>query len=143
MYQFLLNFHSGFRYVVLVLLVVALLRAITAWFGKKLYSESTRKINLFTMISVHVQVLSGLILYFFSPFVKFSPMGETMKDSLFRYWTVEHLAMMLFAAALITMGHMRSKKAIDPANKHRAITIFYGLSLLVIIVTIAQSGRHL
>lgn len=141
MYSFLLNFHSGFRYVVLLLIATALFRATTAWFGQKTYSESTQKINLFAMIAAHIQFLVGLALYFYSPFVKLTPMSETMKDPSLRYWTVEHLFMMLFAIILITVGHSRSKKAIDAISKHRAIAIFYGLATLVILAAIAQSGR--
>lgn len=142
MYKFLLNIHSGLRYVVLLLIAVALFKAITGWVGKKEYTEVNRKVNLFTMISAHIQFLTGLILYFYSPFVQLSEMGQTMKNSMLRYWTVEHLFMMLFAIVLITIGHARSKKIIDAANKHRTISIFYGLAVLVIWVAIAQSGRH-
>ena len=138
MYPFLLNLHSGLRYVVLVLITFALFRATIAWFGEKPYSGNYRKLNLFAMISAHTQFLVGLILYFYSPFVKLSPMGETMKDSTLRYWTVEHVAMMLFAVVLITIGHSRSKKATDDASKHRAITLFYGLAVLIIVVAIGQ-----
>ncbi len=70
-------------------------------------------------------------------------MGETMKDSALRYWTVEHVAMMLFAVVLITIGHSRSKKATDDTSKHRAITLFYGLAVLIIVVAIGQSGRSI
>ncbi|TXI15485.1 MAG: cytochrome B [Pedobacter sp.] len=143
MYSFLLNLHSGFRYVVLILLVIALFNAIIAWTSKKPYTEAHRKLNLFTMISAHIQFLSGLMLYFYSPWVKFQPINETMKDQALRYWTVEHLAMMLFAIILITVGHSRSKKAAGPSNKHRAISIFYGLAVLIILSAITQSGRHL
>ncbi len=139
--SFLLNLHAGFRYVVLLLIVIALFRATTAWFGQKPYLESDRKLNLFTMISAHIQFLSGLILYFHSPFVKFSPMSETMKDPSLRYWTVEHLTMMLFAILLVTIGHSRSKKTAGATPKHRVITIFYGLAVLVIMIAIIQSGR--
>ena len=68
-------------------------------------------------------------------------MGAAMKDAILRYWTVEHLVMMLFAVVLITVGHSRSKKALDAVNKHRAIAIYYGLAILVILAAIYQSGR--
>ena len=141
MYKALLGLHSGIRYLVIVLFVLALIMAITGLFGKKPYSETNRKINLFAMISAHIQMLTGLILYFFSPMVALSDMGAAMKDTVLRYWTVEHIVMMLFAVILITVGHSRSKKAIDAFNKHRAIALFYGLALLVILLAIYQSGR--
>lgn len=141
MHKFIFNLHSGFRYVVFLLLIVALFKAITGWMGKKSYTDGDRKINLFAMISAHIQFVAGLVLYFYSPLVQLSTMGQTMKNSLLRYWTVEHLAMMLFAIALITVGHARSKRLVDATSKHRAVSIFYGLALLVIWVAIVQSGR--
>ncbi len=141
MYSFLLKFHSGFRYLVLLLLVLTIVQALAGWFGKKSYTETNRKLNLFGLIFAHIQLLVGLILYFYSPFVKLTEMAATMKDASLRYWTVEHLGMMIFGVVLITVGHSKSKKATDAVQKHRTVAIFYGLALLVILVAIVQSGR--
>ncbi|RFZ82619.1 cytochrome B [Mucilaginibacter terrenus] len=140
-YKFLLQAHSGFRYIVILLLVVAIVTALAGWFGKKTYTNGNRKLNLFTMISAHIQLLLGLALYFVSPFVKFD--SGTMKDDTTRYWTVEHIAMMVFAIALITIGHARSKRAQLPEGKHRVIAIAYLLATLVVVVAILQSQRGL
>lgn len=141
MYSTLFGLHSGLRYIVLLLLAAALLLSLIGLFGKKPYSEMNRKVNLFAMISTHTQFLVGLILYFFSPLVNYSNMAEAMSNATTRYWTVEHSVMMLFAIVLITVGHSRSKKAKDAVNKHRAIALYYGLAVLVILVAIYQSGR--
>lgn len=141
MYNFFLHLHSGFRYVVMLLLVVAILVALVGWFGKREYTNGNRKLNLFAMISAHTQFLFGLILYFVSPFVQFN--STTMKDNTTRYWTMEHAVMMLFAIALITIGHSRSKKAVLHEAKFRAVAISYSLAVLVIVVAILQSGRGL
>lgn len=143
MYNTLLGLHSGLRYIVLILLVLALIGAIIGLFGKKAYTEGNRKINLFAMIFTHTQFLVGLILYFFSPMVNYSNMAEAMKDTMTRYWTVEHSVMMLFAIILITVGHSRAKKASEAFNKHRSVALYYGLAVLVIVVAIYQSGRPL
>ena len=143
MYNTLLGLHSGFRYIVLGLIALALLLSIIGLFGKKNYTETNRKINLFAMIAAHTQLLIGLILYFFSPLVNYGNMGEAMKNTMMRYWTVEHTVMMLFAIILITIGHSRSKKAAQAINKNRAIALYYGLAILVIVVAIYQSGRPL
>lgn len=143
MYNFLLGLHSGLRYIVLLLLAIAIILSVTALFGKKGYTQTNRKINLFTMIATHIQLLTGLVLYFVSPFVQYGNMGEAMKNTITRYWTVEHAVLMIFAVALITIGHARSKKGEIAINKHRAIALYYGLAVLVIIVAIYQSGRPL
>lgn len=139
MYESLKYLHSGFRFLVLLLVVLAIVQSLAGWLGKKAYTEGNRKINLFAMISVHTQLLIGLAVYFVSPLVQFAK--TTMKDPLARYWTVEHISMMIFAIILITIGHSKSKKALLPEGKHRAIAIFYTLAVVVIIVAIIQSKR--
>ncbi|HCN85305.1 MAG TPA: cytochrome B [Sphingobacteriaceae bacterium] len=140
-YKILLEAHSGFRYVVLLLIALALIQSLTGWLGRKNYTEANRKINLFAMVSAHIQFLLGLILYFFSPFVRIDDMAGAMKDNVSRYWTVEHAVMMLFAVVLFTIGYSKSKRIVEAAGKHRTIAIFYGLGILVIIIAILQSGR--
>lgn len=130
LYSFFQHLHSGFRYVVLVLIVAAALGALIGLISKKPYSEGNRKLNLFAMISAHTQLLIGIILYFVSPFVKFN--STTMKDPITRFFTVEHWVMMVIAIVLITVGHSKSKKATSPEAKHKAIFVFYLLALVVI-----------
>jgi cytochrome bd-type quinol oxidase subunit 2 len=139
MYEFFKYLHSGFRFVVLLLILLAIVQSLAGWLGKKTYTDGNRKINLFAMISAHTQLLIGLAVYFISPFVQFG--SNTMKEATTRYWTVEHISMMIFAIILITIGHSKSKKAVLPEAKHRAIAIFYGLAVLVIVVAIIQSKR--
>lgn len=141
MYIILKQLHSGFRYIVFILLVLALVQALIGLFGKKPYTNGNRKINLFALISAHTQLLIGLVLYFVSPLVQLNNMGAAMKDTVVRYWTVEHGVMMIFAIVLITIGHSKSKKALDGINKHRAIAMYYGLAIIVVLVAIFQSGR--
>ena len=142
-YETLKLIHSGFRYVVLLLIVFALIQSLAGWLGKKSYTEGNRKLNLFAMISAHIQLLLGLLIYFASPLVQLNDMGTVMKDATLRYWTVEHAVMMIIALILITIGHSRSKKAVDGPDKHRNIAIFYGIGAIIVIVAILQSGRGL
>jgi len=131
MYTFFKNFHSGFRYVVFLFIVVAIITAVVGWLGKKPYTEANRKTNLFAMISAHTQLLLGLILYFVSPLVQFN--AGAMKNPVTRYFTAEHITMMLVALLLITIGHSRSKKATTAEGKHKSIAIFYILGVIVIV----------
>ena len=130
-YEFFKDAHSGFRYVLFVLVLIAIIQSLIGWLGKRPYSEGNRKINLFAMISADIQLLLGIVLYFLSPFVQFN--SGTMKNDTTRYFTVEHWVMMLIAIALIHIGHSKSKKATTPENKHKSIAIFFILALLIII----------
>jgi uncharacterized membrane protein len=139
LYSFFKYFHSGFRYIVLILVVVAIIRALAGWFGKQNYTEGNRKLNMFAMISLHTQFLLGIILYFLSPFVVFAK--TTMKDPMARYWTVEHITMMLIAIVLVTIGHAKSKRIVATEGKHKTIAIFYTIAFIIVVVAIIQSQR--
>ncbi|MFN8336449.1 MAG: cytochrome b [Cyclobacteriaceae bacterium] len=139
MYQALLYSHSYIRFAVLILLVVVIITSLAGWLGKKNYTPTDNKLNLFLFISTHIQLLLGLILYVVSPHVKF---GETtMKDSITRYWTVEHITIMLIAVVLITMARITSKKLPDAAAKHKRVFIFNLIAFLLILAGIQMSGR--
>lgn len=133
-YELFKDLHSGFRYVVFVLVLVAIIQSLLGWLGKKPYTEVNRKINLFALISAHTQLLIGFVLYFLSPYVQFN--SNTMKDDTTRYFTVEHWFGMIIAIVLITIGHSKAKKIETSEGKHKTIAIFYIIAFLVIIGTI-------
>lgn len=133
-YVIIKQLHSGFRYIVFLLVLVAIIQSLLGWLGQKPYTETNRKINLFALISAHTQLLIGIALLYFSPLVQFN--SSTMKDSVTRYFSVEHWVGMVIAIVLITIGHSKSKKIILPESKHRTIAIFYIIAFLVIVGTI-------
>jgi hypothetical protein len=139
MYTGLHHSHFYLRYVVLALLIVVIIMSLMGWLGKKPYTGTNNKLSLSLLIATHVQFLLGLLLYFVSPFVQFN--SSTMKDATTRYWTVEHISMMIIAVALITAARSTAKKmAVDEA-KHKRLFIFNTIALLIILAAIAMSGR--
>lgn len=136
MYKILQSAHSGWRYIVLILLVLAFVKALSAWLGKKPYTEGDRKFNVFTLISAHIQLLFGLLLYFLGGWFK-----ADSSVVLARYWKMEHIGMMVFAIILITVGNARSKRSVEAVSKHRTIALYFGLALLVIIAAIIQMTK--
>ena len=146
MYEILLRSHSGLRWVVLALLVGAIVKSAMGMNSGKKFEGIDNKLSLFAMISVHIQLLLGLGLYFISPFVKAAMemgMGEAMKDSVMRFWLVEHLFGMLIGITLITIGRIASKKASDDKAKFKKVAVYFALGLLAILITIPWPFREL
>ena len=129
-YEFFKDLHSGFRYIVFILVLLAIVQSLLGWLSKKPYTNLNRKINLFALISAHTQLLIGIVLFFKSPYVQFN--SGTMKNEVTRYFTVEHWVMMLIAIALITIGYSKSKKIKFVENQHKTIALFYIIAFLVI-----------
>lgn len=139
MYTGLFHTHSTLRYIILLLLVVVVAKSLVGLLNKKPFDKGDEKFTLWLMIATHLQLVVGVLLYFVSPFVKFS--GETMKDSVTRYWTVEHSFIMIIAVVLITLARITTKKITEDKAKHRRVFIMSSLALILILAAIIMSGR--
>ncbi len=131
----MLHLHSTLRYVILVLILIAIVKSLIGWLGKKQYTKGDNQISLFLMISVHLQLVVGLVLYFTRGWASaFSEgMGIVMKNASIREWSVEHLVAMLLAIILITVGRSKAKKGKDDVAKFKTQAIYYLLSLIIIL----------
>jgi hypothetical protein len=137
--EILLLLHSLTRYLVLIGLLGVILNSLVGMIQNKPFGNMENKASLWLFIFTHAQLLLGLILYFVSPLVIFS--GASMKDTIARYWLVEHSLMMLIAIVLITMARITMKKLPTDAAKHKRLFIFNALALLIVIVSISMSRR--
>jgi hypothetical protein len=141
-YEILKSAHSGWRYLVIILLLVAFINALMGFLGKKPYTEGNRKLNVFALISAHIQLVLGLIIYFMNGWYKVDSSIAQL-----RYWKMEHISMMLVAIILITVGNARSKRVDSALMKHRTIFIYFGFALALITAAIfamvkADPSRH-
>lgn len=137
----LVHAHSGLRWVVLLLLIAATFKALMKWRSNAPFTEGDRKLNLFTMISAHVQLLLGLVLFFTSPKVNLS--GLDMKNPVERFFAVEHSVMMILAVILITIGYSKSKKALEESKKFKTAFTYFVIALLVLLAGIPWPFRNL
>lgn len=131
MYEFIQKFHSGWAYLALLLLVVAVVNSLIGMFSKKEFTSKDRKIALFGLIGIHIQLLIGLILYFVSP-LGFASLGQ-MSDKALRLTSLEHPLINIIGIALITIGWSKHKNLITSTSKFKTFSIFYGLGLLLIL----------
>ena len=141
MHSLLLLFHSTILYFVLIFLILVIVRSLMGWMNRKDYTNTDDKVSLWLFILTHTQLLIGLILFFVSPVVIFS--GASMKDSIARYWLVEHNTMMIIAIVLISVARISIKKIADTVAKHKRLFILNTIALVIILVSISMSGRGL
>jgi hypothetical protein len=137
MYTILQKAHSGWAYITLLVLVIAVINAILGMVSKKEFTAKDRKIALFGLIGTHVQLLIGLILYFVSP-LGLQSLGQ-MADKALRLTSLEHPLINIIAIALITIGWSRHKKLSTGESKFKTFTIYYGLGLVLILSRIPWS----
>ncbi|AOZ99277.1 MULTISPECIES: hypothetical protein [Flavobacterium] len=137
MYEFIQKFHSGWAYLALLLLVVAVINAFIGFVSKKEFTAKDRKIAIFGLIGTHTQLLIGLILYFVSP-LGLNSLGQ-MSDKMLRLTSLEHPLINIIAIVLITIGWSKHKKLSTSESKFKTFSIFYGFGLLLILSRIPWS----
>ena len=130
MYDFIQKFHSGWAYLALLVLVVAVVNSFIGMSSKKEFTSKDRKIAFFALIAIHMQLLVGIILYFVSP-LGLASFGQ-MSDKALRLTSLEHPLINIIAIILITIGWSKHKKSLTSESKFKTFSIFYGLGLLLI-----------
>ncbi|QIA09584.1 cytochrome B [Draconibacterium halophilum] len=139
MYTGLLHAHNGFRWLVLIALVFAVILAVIGWTGRRKWGRADNLTGLVLVMLMDIQFLLGIILYaFVSPITKaaFNDFGAAMKNSNLRFYAVEHILLMIIALVLVHIGRAKSKKDAAPLKKYRAAAIFYGLALVLVLAAI-------
>lgn len=131
MYDIIQKIHSGWAYLAVLLLVIAVINPFIGLFSKKDFSERDRKIALFALAAIHTQLLIGFVVYFVSP-LGFSALGQ-MKDAALRLTSLEHPLMNIIGIVLITIGWMKHKKLTTSESKFKTFSIYYGLGLALIL----------
>ncbi len=134
MYHFFQKTHSGWAYLLLLILIIAFTNAAIGYFSKKEFTAKDKKIALFALIFTHIQLLIGLVVYFISP-VGLAVLGE-MKNADLRLTSLEHPLTNIIAIVLITIGWAKHKSKITSQEKFKTFFIFYGLGLFLLLLKI-------
>jgi len=133
------HLHSLLRWILLILMFISVSKAMFSSAGR--FFEKDRKMALFIMIIAHVQLILGFGLYFMKNYhLNWSDIGSL--SSYLRFFTMEHLMGMLLAIALITIGYGKVKRGDSDAAKFKAVKVFFGLALTIILVSIPWPFRE-
>jgi hypothetical protein len=140
-YLLTLSLHNLLRWIVLILGITAAVRAWIGWLGKKEWTELDRKLGSFFGIAFDTQLLLGLLLYFVlgSPWTASILSGDfstAMQVTEMRFFSVEHVFLMVLALVFAHLGSVLAKKAKESAAKYRAAAIWFTLTLLVVLAAI-------
>lgn len=127
MYQTLLTLHSMNRYLVLVSLVSAIFIAGRGLRFNKTFSASDNTVRHLTATIAHIQLMLGLPLYFLSPIVKY---GDNV------FFRVIHIALMIAAIVIITIGAAKAKRMETDKAKFNTMLVWFSIALVIIFIAI-------
>ena len=87
------------------------------------------------MLSVDLQVLFGLLLYFgLSPFTMagMNDFHAALHEPVVRFWTITHIGLMFSAALLIRVGRVLALNAPDARTRRMRRGVVFAAALLII-----------
>ncbi len=122
MYNGLKMAHDGWRYIVLVLLILAIVKYLIGWLGNGRWSRFDDILNRITPISVDIQWLLGLIIW----------IVNTWWDNGDRARAWEHPITMTLALVAVHLLAMRVKRADTDKGKFISGFIAYLVTLIII-----------
>ncbi len=121
-HNFLIMAHSGWRYIVLLALIIAIVKYLIGWLGNGKWSSFDASLNRFTPIAVDIQWLLGLLVWVM--------MSWWDNGDRARAW--EHPITMTVAVIVAHILAARVKKAETDKGKFKAGFWAYLITLVVI-----------
>lgn len=137
MYNILVHAHSGWRWIVLILIVAAIVQAYRKWKAGNRLTNANRKLAMFAMIATHIQLLLGLLLYIMDSKNKVQFNGDMISNSMLRFYTVEHILVMFIGIGLIMVGHKKAKRI----QNFKPIFWYYLIALVLMLSRIPWPGQ--
>lgn len=141
MYSCLLVAHSFCRWLVLAALFLSVARSFYGWRSGSAFTVADNGMRRWTAAVVHVQLVLGLVLYGVSPLVRYfyEYFKEAVHERELRFFGMEHITVMLLAAAVITIGSLKAKRQLSGTGKFRTMAVWFGIGLLLILSSIPWS----
>lgn len=120
----IVGLHSLWRWVVLIVVVVAFVRGLIGWLRGGGWTSGDRILALLAITAIDIQVVLGLLAY---------GIGKHWQSDAFIAYI--HPAVMIIALAIAHIFSARAKRATIPVIKHRTLAI--GLFLTLFLITAA------
>lgn len=138
MYATLLFAHSIFRWLVLLMLLLALYRATTGYFARRPFTQFDNAVRRWTATTLHLQLILGMLLYVKSPLVRFfwnDPAAGLAHEQAGFFGGI-HFMLMFTAVVFATIGSARAKRQSEERAKYRTMLRWFAAALILIVIAI-------
>lgn len=138
MYQYLLIFHSIFRWFVLCSLMLSIYKAYLGYTQHKEFSKTDNALRHWTATITHIQLIVGITLYFKSPLISYfwGNLSEAISYFESSFFGLFHLLFMLMSIVIVTIGSALAKRKTTAREKYRTVLIWFSVALFIIFVAI-------
>ena len=139
LYSILFESHIVVSGVTLLSGIAIVVSSFRGWFHKKEYSTFDIRLSLVFTLSLYLQLIIGLGIYFILRTNIEHPLLETESttdNASLRFWAIEHIALNIFALFLTQVGRIYIKKSKLSMKRFKASLFYYGISLFLILFSL-------
>lgn len=139
--------HSMLRYVILIVGILAIIRMAKGMSSNATFTDKDRKPGLFFLITMDLQLVIGLVLYFAGNFgmnlINELGMAEVMKQGITRFFAMEHVIGMLVAIVFVHIGYSKSKnKNLSDQKRFKSAFYLYLIAYILLLAFIPWPFRE-
>lgn len=136
-YPYFISFHVVFSVAFLLTAIFITIYSLRGWIKNKSYGRFENNLRNAFLILLYADLVLGIILYFFMQ----KPTGattaeEAMEYAYLRFWAIQHFVNMVFIVIICTIGNLFIKKTSKPLRKHKYSFLYFGVSTVLILITV-------
>jgi len=137
-YPYFIKFHIVFSVIFLVTVILISAYYLRGWLGNAEYGLRENFLRKLFLAMLYTDMILGIILYFFlqKPAELISA-EEAMNYSKLRFWAIQHFSNIVFVTILCITGNQLILRTEVALKKFKYSFIYFGVSSLVIIVSVA------
>ena len=118
----MMHAHSGWRYVVIAVAILTIIKMLLGWFGSGKWSTMDQRLGMAMPVVLDIQLLLGIVLWILEQ--------RWIASDALASW--EHPVTMLVAVIIAHYTWVRAKRTEDDRDKYRIASIGYIIAALVV-----------
>ncbi|WP_143310548.1 hypothetical protein [Chitinophaga vietnamensis] len=138
MYAVLLFLHSVCRWLVLISLIYAIIRAFRGYSQRRPFTKTDATARQMAVNFAQLQFTIGMVLYFVSPVSRYFLMHfkAAITDTGTLFFGCIHALLMIAAVGVISTGAGVSQRSTDDHTRFSKMLLWYAIALLIILIAV-------
>lgn len=142
-YEIALFAHSYLRWIIVIVSVFLCIRSFIAWRSQRDWEQGDERLHVALVATFDMQFAIGLLLYVFLsplPWAFFADLSSNIKEPTLRFFSLEHVIVILVATVLVHIGRVQSQRAATDNLRHRRVWTTTLFALLLVCAAIPWPG---
>lgn len=137
-YPAFFTFHIIFSIIFFSVAIFISVYSYRGWIKKREYARFENILRKTFLTLLCTDLVLGVVLYFFlqKPYDTITAQ-EAMRYSALRFWAIQHFSNMVFVVIISMIGNIFIIKTKLPAKKHKYAFFYFGISTLIILVSVS------